>query len=277
MKIAKNIKNLIAASFFAATLFACGGSPQTAEDTLVQEEEAEAETTTPAEGAAPQYNMLTAEEEAEGWTLLFDGESVDQWKGAFQEGDNFPEQGWMVDNGLLIVQESGGGESKNGGDIVTRELYDNFELKVDFKLTPGANSGIKYYVDPAQEPNPGSAIGLEYQLLDDDLHPDAKKGRDGNRTIGSLYDLKTASADKPVNPVGEWNTAHIIADNNKIEHWLNGEKVLEYERGSQEYKDLVAISKYKVHDNFGMVNKGHILLQDHGNTVMFRNIKVRKL
>ena len=123
----------------------------------------------------------------------------------------------------------------------------------------------------------GSAIGLEFQLLDDENHPDAKLGVGGNRTIGSLYDLIPPLAGKVVNPVGEWNHARILAKNNHIEHWLNGKKVVEYERGTQIYRALVQKSKYAVYPGFGEAAEGHILLQDHGNSVSFRNIKIKEI
>ena len=224
----------------------------------------------------PADNTLTAQEKQDGWRLLFDGTSTDHWRGAHQE--NFPEQGWKVEDGMLVVQASDGAESQNGGDIVTQEEYANFEFQVDFKLTEGANSGIKYFVTEAYN-SQKSAIGLEYQLLDDDRHPDAKLGNNGGdtRTLASLYDLKAASDDKPLNPVGEWNTARIVVQGQQVTHYLNGKKVLEYERGSDEYKELVQASKYKKWDNFGMADRGHILLQDHGDLVYFKNIKLRNL
>jgi hypothetical protein len=157
------------------------------------------------------------------------------------------------------------------------ESFSSFELKLEFKITPGANSGIKYFVDPELNKGEGSAIGLEYQILDDDVHPDARMGRDGNRTLASLYDLIAAPENKIVHPVGEWNEARIVARGNHVEHWLNGEKVLEFERGSPEFRELVARSKYKVWKDFGELPEGHILLQDHGNRVSFRNIKILQL
>lgn len=226
-------------------------------------------------------NTLSAEEKAAGWRLLWDGKTSDGWRGA--KSDKFPSKGWEMADGVLTVLPSGGGESTGGGDIVTRERYSQFELLVDFKITEGANSGIKYFCEPNLDPitgtgakaATGSAIGLEYQILDDARHPDAKAGRDGNRTIGSLYDLIPAAAAKQVNPPGEWNTARIVVRSQHVEHWLNGEKVLEYERGSKAFRDLVAKSKYKSIPNFGELPDGHILLQDHGNRVAFRNIKIR--
>ena len=164
-------------------------------------------------------NTLTEKELKEGWKLLFDGKSTNGWRGAYR--DTFPEKGWTVREGMLIVEASGGGEAANGGDIVTVDEYSSFELIVDFKLTEGANSGIKYFVTERQKKSPGSAIGLEYQLLDDARHPDAKLGINGNRTLASLYDLFPAN-DKHPNPIGAWNTARIVVKGMHVEHWLNG-------------------------------------------------------
>jgi hypothetical protein len=231
------------------------------------------------EAAAP--NALSAAEKAAGWRLLWDGKTTDGWRSA--KSDGFPTQGWSIENGVLKTHENGGHESKGGGDIITEKRFANFELVVEFKLTPGANSGIKLFVQPGLAPisgaggtaTVGSAIGIEFQILDDERHPDAKLGRDGNRTIGSLYDMKTAPATKKVMPVGEWNHARILSDNKRLTYWLNGEKTIDIERGSKEWRDLVAISKYKVWPNFGELAEGHILLQDHGNQVFYRNIKIR--
>lgn len=221
-------------------------------------------------------NKLCGYEQQSGWQLLFDGVSNKGWRGAYKT--TFPENGWTIKDGEITVQNSEGKESTNGGDIVTEKEYAAFDLSFDFKLTPGANSGVKYFVTLAEN-NTGSAIGLEYQVLDDALHPDAKLGRDGDRTLASLYDLITAPKQaRFVHKIGEWNTGRVIVyPNNHVEHYLNGIKVLEYERGSQAFKDLVAISKYKVWPNFGEAPKGHILLQDHGNEVSFRSIKIKEL
>ena len=219
-------------------------------------------------------NVLTVEEKKEGWELLFDGRTSNGWRGAKLK--NFPQKGWKIKDGVLTVLASNGAESANGGDIITVDAYKNFDLKVDFKITSGANSGIKYFVDPELNKGPGSAIGCEFQILDDERHPDAKLGVKGNRTLGSLYDLIPAE-NKKFNGIGKWNTAEIIVKGNHVEHWLNGKKVLEYERGNQMWRALVAYSKYRDWPNFGEAKTGYILLQDHGNEVSFKNIKIKIL
>lgn len=227
-------------------------------------------------------NQLSDGEKRAGWKLLWDGKTSNGWRSAKASG--FPTKGWTIADGLLSVSQSGGAEATFGGDIITTRDYSNFELSVDFRLAEGANSGIKYFVDPALLKGDGSAIGLEYQLLDDERHPDAKLGRDGNRTLGSLYDLiaarnlsDPAASGKRFNPPGQWNRAVLIVRGTHVEHWLNGFKVVEYERGSPEFRALVAQSKYKDWKNFGEWPSGPILLQDHGNKVDFRSIKIREL
>ncbi|MEL7147804.1 MAG: DUF1080 domain-containing protein, partial [Bacteroidota bacterium] len=221
-------------------------------------------------------NQLTAGEKKDGWRLLWDGKTSAGWRGS--KLDHFPKHGWEIANGELIVLASGGGESVGGGDIVTEKMYKDFELKVEFKLTDGANSGIKYYVNTGLNKGQGSSIGLEYQILDDALHPDAKKGNhEGSRTVSSLYDLIRADTSKYVKPIGEWNLAHIKSKDNHVEHWLNGMKVLEYERGSEAYRKLVSESKYVKWPNFGEAEEGNILLQEHGDKVSFRSIKIKEL
>lgn len=219
---------------------------------------------------------VNAQKKKGGYIPLFNGINGQGWHLA--NGTTFPEKGWSIKDSTITIQASGGKEGTAFGDIVTDKEYSAFDLVFDFKLTPGANSGVKYFVT-LEEKSTGSAIGLEYQVLDDERHPDAKLGRDGDRTLASLYDL--IRGDKPkaiIKPIGEWNHGRIVVyPNNHVEHYLNGVKVLEYERGSAAFKALVAQSKYTKWPNFGEAPKGHILLQDHGNEVSFKNIKIKEL
>jgi len=229
-------------------------------------------------------NQLTEAEKQAGWKLLWDGSTNTGWRGI--KSDNFPEKGWLIRDGELSVENSAGAESANGGDIVTRMTYGNFILELDFKMTEGANSGIKYFVDTELNKGEGSAIGCEFQILDDANHPDAAEGIKGNRTLGSLYDLIPANGqfynpDLPVvkyfNGTGKWNRARIVVKGAVAEHYLNGCKIVEFVRGTQEWRALVAYSKYKDWPAFGENKKGNILLQDHGNEVSFCNIKIIEL
>ncbi|MBP7487775.1 MAG: DUF1080 domain-containing protein [Parabacteroides sp.] len=233
---------------------------------------------TPDSQAAPQVNCIantiSEKEASEGWKLLWDGKSTEGWRGA--KLTTFPSKGWVIDNGILKVLANDGAESTNGGDIVTIKKYKNFILKVDFMITPGANSGIKYFVNTEINKGAGSSIGCEFQILDDQKHPDAKLGVKGNRTLGSLYDLIPADSSKPFRG-GFFNTAMVVVKGNKVEHWLNGVKIVEYERGNQMWRALVAYSKYKDWENFGDWEDGNILLQDHGDEVLYKNIKIKEL
>ncbi len=220
----------------------------------------------PAETGQP--NTLTEQEKSEGWKLLFDGRSVDQWRGDNRE--EFPDTGWVVRDGAITVLEKSA-----GGNLVTREMFGDFDLRLEFKMHPRANSGIKYYV-LEDEYAEGAALGLEYQILDDETHPDAKLGKEGNRTLASLYDIFPSRETHP-KPFGEWNQVRIYSKDNHVEHWLNGEKVLEYERGSEEYRKAISESKFTKFGTFGESEKGRILLQNHGHEVSFRNIKIREL
>ncbi len=233
---------------------------------------------TPETLLAPEVNLiantLSPTEKKNGWALLWDGKTSEGWRGA--KLSEFPKNGWTMEEGILKVHKGDGGESTNGGDIITKRKYKNFMLSVDFKITEGANSGIKYFVNPDLNKGEGSAIGCEFQILDDDKHPDAKLGVKGNRQVGSLYDLIPAPKDKPFKK-GEWNTATVIVKGNHVEHWLNGVKLLEYTRNNEMWNALVAYSKYKDWPNFGNAEDGHILLQDHGDEVWFKNVKIKEL
>lgn len=239
--------------------------------------------------AADSANTLTEQEQKDGWKLLWDGKTTNGWVSA-GNCKAFPKKGWVMKDGVLTVlprraikngkwvdlpkeQAALGG----GGDICTVREYTDFMFKLDFQLTEAANSGIKYFYVPGVN----KSTTLEYQLLDNG-HPDATHGRDGNRRIASLYDLISAHAEKLLKPAGEWNTAMIVSKGNHVEHWLNGQKVLEYERGTETFRGLVAKSKYATWgtdgNKWGELKSGRILLQDHGDsTVSFRNIKIKEL
>lgn len=222
-------------------------------------------------------NTLSEQEKAAGFKLLFNGNDLTGFRSAFKT--TTPPSVWTVEDGTLHVNSKGGKESGNGGDILTNDQFGSFELTFDFKLTEGANSGVKYFVNETY--NSGmSAIGLEYQVLDDDKHPDAKLGTVGNRTLGSLYDIipSIKNGARFQKKIGEWNQARIIVyPNNIVQHWLNGFKVLEYERKSNIFNVLVAHSKHAKWPGYGVQDKGAILFQEHGDSVFYKNIKIREI
>ncbi len=225
-------------------------------------------------------NQLTEYEKRTGWRLLWDGQTTKGWRSA--QSAEFPTKGWTMKNGILAVEKATGGESQNGGDIITVEQFSNFELIVDFKISQGANSGIKYFVQPELNKGVGSAIGLEFQILDNKQHPDAKNGLNGNRTLGALYDLMPpknlteSNRDDIRYKQNQFNRARIVVKNGCVEHWLNDIKIVEYDRFSQIFETLVGHSKYKDIKSFGQFPAGHILLQDHGDFVEFKSIKIRE-
>jgi hypothetical protein len=224
--------------------------------------------------AAAPPNSLSPAERAAGWKLLFDGKTWNGWRGFRRE--KVPVEGWTIEDGAIKHVAGQGEQSQQGGDVITVGQYDNFELQLEWRISPGGNSGIKYLVAEEMVKSGYSGLGFEMQVLDDDRHPDAKMGKGGNRTASALYDL-IAPKNKVLHAVGEWNQVGLVIRGNKVEHWLNGAKVVEFELASSQLKSLIAESKYKSIAGFGEVRKGHILLQDHGSEVWFRNIKLREL
>jgi hypothetical protein len=218
-------------------------------------------------------NTLTQKEIKDGWKLLFDGKTSANWMNA--KSKIFPAGGWEIKDGILMINPATKGQS-GGGDIVTVNKFKNFELSVDFMYKPAANSGIKYLVDIETNNGALASIGCEYQILDDKLHPDAKLGIAGNRTLAGLYDL-IAPKNKKDNGPDNWNRATIIVKGNHVQHWLNGQMTVEYDRNTPAWKELVATSKFKTSPGFGEAAEGHILLQDHGDVAMFKNIKIREI
>ncbi|RKX33316.1 MAG: DUF1080 domain-containing protein [Verrucomicrobia bacterium] len=221
-------------------------------------------------------NSLSAAEIAQGWRLLWDGRTSDGWRGA--NSDAYPTSGWTIVNGALTV---GGANQAERIDLVTDERFSAFEFQTEFRVEKGGNSGIKYFlVESSGDDHQGT--GLEYQLLDDEGHPDAEKGAAGNRTLASLYDLipsRGVVATREVPREAEvWHHARIVVHSSQqVEHWLNGFKVVEFERGSPLFQALVARSKYADIEGFASGCETSILLQDHGDQVSFRSIKVREL
>lgn len=232
-------------------------------------------------------NTLTAQEKADGWRLLWDGKTTTGWHSP--KSETFPSKSWRIADGVLTVDaglSDATAESGAGGDIISEDVYSNFELTADFRTSYGCNSGIKIFVQPDISPidkvtgrptGKGSAIGMEFQILDDQHHPDAKLGRNGDRTIGSLYDLIPAAKDKKVMPIGDWNRARIVSQGQHVEFWLNGVKTVDFERNSPAFHDAVEKSKFKNIPDFGEWANGHILLQEHGSPVSFQNVKLREL
>ena len=230
---------------------------------------------TPYEPVIPQTsyldNLLTEREKADGWRLLFDGSTPAAWMNARTK--SFPATGWEIEEGAMTINPETKGPD-GGGDIVTAEKFRNFELMVDFRYSTGGNSGIKYFVDIDAENGSLASIGCEYQILDDRENPDAQAGMAGNRKLAGLYDL-IAPKNIRDNGAGQWNRATIIVKGSKVQHWLNGFLTVEFERSTPAWRELVATSKFKNFTGFGEAEEGSILLQDHGNVVLFKNIKIR--
>ncbi|HZH74118.1 MAG TPA: DUF1080 domain-containing protein [Mariniphaga sp.] len=265
------MKRIYSFFFVVAILFmaACSGGQKKSDDNAEEKVEEKS-----AQVAAP--NQLTDQEKQQGWTMLFDGESTEGWRGVNKE--QFP-AGWEVVDGTLHCKGSGMGEagSEDGGDILYDEKFADFHLKLEWKISEGGNSGI-FYLGEEREDWPIWRTAPEFQILDNERHLDANLGKDGNRQAGSLYDLIPAKPQN-ANPAGEWNTAEIMVYKGTVVHKQNEEVVLEYHLWTDDWNELVKDSKFpELNPDWANVPKeGFIALQDHGDDVWFRNIKIRKL
>lgn len=215
-------------------------------------------------------NELSQEQVDQRYKLLFDGQSTSEWQGV--SSDSFPKSGWEVDQGALKIAKAPDGQATSGGDIISKDVFSAFDLSFEFKLTSGANSGIKYLLSD-------QSVGFEYQILDDALHPDAKMGMDNNRTLASLYDIIPSDQNpRARRPIGQWNKGRIlVTKDNTIHHYLNGYEVLSVDRNSEKFLDKVKTSKFKDRAGFTEVRESPILLQDHSDEVHFRSIRIKKL
>ncbi len=244
-------------------LNSCGQSPKSTENDQQTEEVTEAEP-----------NSLTAEEQEQGFVLLFDGESTEGWRS--YAGESFPEEGWVIEDGQLYLKGAGTGEAGGqGGDIIYDKQYKDFHLKLDWKISSGGNSGI-FYLAQELEGEPIWKSAPEMQILDNERHIDAGLGVDGNRKAGSLYDLIPAEPQN-ANPAGEWNSVEIMVYRGTVIHRMNGEVVVEYHLGTSDWENMIDNSKFADFEQFGTATEGYIGLQDHGDDVWFRNIKIREL
>ncbi len=218
-------------------------------------------------------NTLTSSERSDGWQLLFDGHSTDGWRGAYATA--FPQHGWEVKKGVLMGKLSEGKESGDAGDIVTLKKYKDFDLVFEWKIGSGGNSGVKYFIEERMPKPQGSQAGYEYQLIDDANYIYNGKNLDQALKTGSLYDM--VAARKPDTEVNRWHRSHIVVQGNNIQHWLDGEKVMEADRGTDAFRKAVEKSKFRDYPGFAAITEGHILLQDHGHSVAFKNIKIKEL
>jgi hypothetical protein len=204
----------------------------------------------------------------DGFKPLFDGKTLNGWRG-YKKPDAAGTR-WKVEDGLVTIPSTKEGDTKGQRDLITDATYDQFDVRWDWKISQGGNSGLKYFVLEDQP----SAIGHEYQMIDDERHADAKIGP--HRQTAAFYDVFPA-ANRPLKPAGEWNSSEVIVKGNHVEHWLNGKRVLQYELGSPELGAAVAKSKFKDIARFGKPQKGHLLIQDHGDQVWFRNVRLKPL
>lgn len=225
---------------------------------------------TPTDSSVGQDENKSSKIRTNDWEILFDGTGVDKWRGKTEDG--FPQKGWKIENGQLFLAEKG------GGDIVTKETYSDFELVFQFNLTENANSGIKYFVGTLVNQETGNKMinGPEYQIIDDYNNIDIKDDPNGLSSTASVY-LLYAPENKKLLPPGQWNSGRIIAKNGRVEHWLNGVRVVKYKRGSKDFLNRKAETKFKNDVNYGELESGHILLTDHNDLVYFKEIKIRRL
>jgi len=264
------MKNTILTISLAIILFAIQScAPKSNENETQDEQKSEPVAEEPAKP-----NTLTQKEMNEGWVMLFDGKTTENWR-SYQK-ETFPEKGWLVEDGTLRVIGSGKGEAGGGGDIITRKKYGNFEFSLEWKVSEGGNSGI-FYLAQEKPDQPIWKSAPEMQILDNAKHPDAKLGVDGNRAAGALYDLIPGDFDA-VNPAGEWNQVKVMVYKGTVVHTVNGKNVLEYHLWTPDWKEMVANSKFKDYEDFvNPAEEGYIGLQDHGDDVWFRNIKIREM
>lgn len=219
-------------------------------------------------GAPAMHNRLTDEERRAGWELLFDGRTLKGWRG-YKQPDAFRTR-WKAENGLLTVGKSDGQDTRGKLDLISTSTFDQFELTFEWRISLGGNSGVKYFVLEDMD----AAIGHEYQIIDDERHEDAKIGPE--RQTSAFYDVLAAS-DRPVRPAGEFNQSRILITGGRVEHWLNGTRVLRYELESEKLRAAIVDSKFKDVARFGKLQRGHVLLQDHGDAVWYRTIKIRRI
>jgi len=272
--LARRVALVVSTALVAGTLTACvlaaqQGTPRT---------DGASSGTAPSGGA---HNTLTAAERAAGWRLLFDGASLEGWRGLGR--DTIPTAHWVVEGGAIKKIASGqvpvapDGQPIGGGDLMTEATFGDFELTWEWKISPGGNSGIKYNVSEQLSttlPPRHAAKGFEYQMLDDDRHADGKLA---THRAGALYDLIAPNDRKRLRPVGEWNQSRLVFRGMHGEHWLNGEKIVEYDLGTPRMQAALAASKYKDIPWFAERRRGHLVLQDHNDAVWYRDLKVREL
>lgn len=256
------MKRIVIYLFAAVVFVSCQSQKTTGGD----QQDSTATVSTGNQSTAPAPNQLTADEESQGWKLLFNGRNMDGWE-TYQGKEN---DSWEVVDGTLHCKPEGAAQKR--ADIRTVDQYTDFDLVFDWKIAPTDNSGVIYR--STEEFDQPYLSGPEYQVIDDKGYPDKLTP---TQTSGSNYDMHAAPDDKPINPPGEWNTGRIVAKGNHVEHWLNGTKVVEYEFDSPEWKKLKEGSKWKDARGYGASAKGYIDLQDHGGEVWYRNIKIKTL